>query len=182
MLMPKATIVFQTLEALSPVNKLLDEASKAINDKARVLTTTGIPEILGAVGGIGAGVVAGAGALAAGAATGTTGAAALTSGLAAAGGVVGGGMAVGIGVVAAPAVILGVAGYWLLSERNKKKLAEAKEVALQQAIRSRDAILRELRDQNASNESRIDYLNRLVAQLVGAIEYLEADLRGARAA
>jgi hypothetical protein len=180
--MAKDKIVYRNLEALVPVTKLLEEAGKAVNDKVRTLKSNGIPEILGAVGGVGTGAAAGVGILAAGAAEGTAGAAALTSGLATAGSLVGGGMLAGIGVVAAPAVLLGIGGYWLLSERNKRKLAEAKEAALQDAIRKRDAILRELKAKNTDNEGRIEYLNRLVAQLLTTIDYLEADLQAANAA
>lgn len=180
--MAKEEIVYRSLEALAPVNKLLEEAGKAINDRARTLESNGIPEILGAIGGVGAGAVAGAGIMAAGAAGGTVGAAAITSGLATAGSIIGGGMLAGIGVVAAPAVLLGVGGYWLLSERNKKRLAEAKEAALQDAMCKRDAILRELKAKNSDNKGRIEYLNRLVSQLLATIDYLEADLQAANAA
>ena len=179
--MAEKDVIYRNLDALTPVTRLLDEAGKAVNDKTRTLNSSGIPEILGAVGGVGGGAAAGAGILFASAAQGTVGAAALTSGLATAGSIVGGGMLVGIGVVAAPAVILSVGGYWLLSKRNKNKLAEAKEIALQDAVRKRDALLLELKSRNAHNVSRIEYLNRLMAQLLATIDNLETDLRATAA-
>lgn len=173
--------IYRSLDALVPVRTLLEEAGKAVNDKARTLGSNGIPEILGAVGGVGTGAVAGVGILTAGAAGGASGAAALTSGLATAGGLIGGGMMAGIGVVAAPAVVLGIGGYWFLNKRNANKLAEAKEAVLQEALRKRDAVLRELKATNTENQGRIEYLNRLTAQLVAAIDNLGADIQLAKA-
>lgn len=87
----------------------------------------------------------------------------------------------GIGVVAAPAVVLGIGGYWFLNKRNANKLAEAKEAVLQEALRKRDAVLRELKATNTENQGRIEYLNRLTAQLVAAIDNLGADIQLAKA-
>jgi hypothetical protein len=167
--------IYQSLAALVPVEKLLEEAEKALDDPARTLKSTDIPEILGAAVGAGAGAAAGAGIVAAGAAAGTSGAAALTSGLATAGGLVGGGMAAGIAVVAAPAVVLAVGGYYVLHRRNKRRLEERKDLLLKEAIRKHDALIRELSAQNKMNAERLDYLKRLVAQLQGVIENLRMD-------
>ena len=171
--------LYKSLSALAPVQKLLKEAGKAIEQPERTLQESEIPELLGAAGGIGAGAAAGWGILTVGAAANVSGAAALTSGLAAAGGVVGGGMVAGIAVVAAPAVVLGVAGYGVLAYRNKHKLRAAKELLLQEAIRKNDAILGVLCRQGAANADRVDYLSRLVAQLKAAIENLRGDLKTA---
>jgi hypothetical protein len=178
----RLTTVYPSLSALVSVERLLAEAGKAIDDQTRTLLHTEVPEILGAVGGAGAGMATGATILSAGAASGTAGAAALTSGLATAGSFLGGGMMAGIVVVAAPAVIFSVSGYWLLSKRNRRKLGLAKEAKLQEAIRKRDAMLRELQAKNRTNKERVDYLARLVTQLESVIENLEADLRVAKPA
>jgi hypothetical protein len=146
-----AAFIYESLSALKPIQKLVSEAGAAIDDKARTLFKSDVPEVLGAAGGIGAGAAAGAGILTASAASGTAGAAALTSGLATAGAVFGGGMVAGIWVIAAPAVILGVAGIWAVARRNKRKLLQAKERLLQEALRKRDALLRELHSTNSSN-------------------------------
>jgi hypothetical protein len=98
--------IYRSLGALVPVRKVLDEASAALTDQTRTLLSSGVPEVLGAVAGVGVGTAAGALIVGAGAASGVTGAAALTSGLAAAGSIIGGGMLAGVGVVAAPAVVL----------------------------------------------------------------------------
>ncbi len=171
---------YESLAALKPLRKLVSEAAVAINDKTRTLLDSDIPELLGAVGGVGAGAAAGAGILSVSAGSGLAGGAALVSGLATAGGLVGGGMVAGIGVVAAPAVVLGVAGVWAVGRYNKNKLFEAKETLLQEALRKRDALLRELHATNSSNHERINYLSSLVAQLQAAVENLQADIEGDR--
>jgi hypothetical protein len=176
---PSAPAVYESLSALKPIQKLISEASAAIGDRARTLASSDIPEIVGATVGVGAGGAAGAGILTATAASGTAGAAWLTSALAGAGHLVGGTMIAGIGVAAAPAVILGAAGVWAVGRHNKKRLIEAKEAFLQEALRKRDVLLRELHETNASNHERVDYLSRLVAQLQAAVENLQADLRPA---
>jgi outer membrane murein-binding lipoprotein Lpp len=167
---------FESRAALKPIQKLVSEAGSALDDKARTLLDSDIPELLGAAGGVGAGVAAGAGILTVGAASGTAGAAALTSGLAAAGGLVGGGMIAGIGVVAAPAVVLGAGGVWAVAHYNRNKLSQAKETLLQEAIRKRDAVLKEVQATTSSNRERVDYLSSLVAQLQAAVENLKADV------
>jgi hypothetical protein len=168
---------YETLAALKPLQRLVSEAGAAMNDKARTLLDSDIPELLGAAGGVGVGVAAGAGILAVGGASGAAGAAALTSGLATAGSIVGGGMLVGIGVVAAPAVVLGAAGVWAVGRHNRNKLVEAKETLLQEALRKRDALVSELHATNSSNHERVSYLSSLVAQLQAAVENLQTDLK-----
>jgi len=156
---------YETMAALKPIQKLVSEAGTALNDKARTLLDSDIPELLGAAGGIGVGAAAGAGILTIGSASGAAGAAALTSGLATAGSLIGGGMLAGIGVVAAPAVVLGAAGVWAVGRHNRNKLFEVKESLLQEALRKRDALLTELQSTNSANHERVAYLSSLVAQL-----------------
>lgn len=172
-----AAFIYESLSALKPIQKLVSEAGAAIDDKARTLFKSDIPEVLGAAGGIGAGAAAGAGILTASAASGTAGAAALTSGLATAGALIGGGMVAGIGVVTAPAVVLGVVGVWAVGRRNKMKLLQAKERLLQETLRKRDALLRELHSTISSTRERTDYLSGLVTQLHAIVENLQADLK-----
>jgi hypothetical protein len=169
---------YESLSALKPLQKLVSEAGIAINDKTRTLLDSDIPELLGAVGGVGAGVAAGAGIMSVSAGSGLAGGAALTSGLATAGSLVGGGMIAGIGVVAAPAVVLGAAGVWAVGRYNKNKLFEAKETLLQEALRKRDALLSELHATNSLNHERVSYLSSLVAQLQAAVENLQSDIIG----
>jgi hypothetical protein len=171
--------LYKSQSALAPVEKLLKEAGKAIEQPGRTLRESEIPEILGAVGGIGIGAAAGWGIFTVGASATATGGAVTTSALAAAGSIIGGGMIAGISVVAAPAVLLGVAGYGVLAYRNKRKLRELKELLLQEAIRKNDAILSAMRTQGATNADRADYLSRLVAQLKAVIENLQGDLQPA---
>lgn len=170
-------MIYRNLSSLVPAQKLLAEAGKALQDPARTIRTSDIPEILGAAGGIGAGAALGAGVLSASAAAGTSGAAALTSGLAGAGALIGGGMLLGIAVVAAPAVILAVVGFWLISRRNRRRLLQRKEGILQEALRKRDALLRQLHDVNVRNDERVRYLDALVIQLGAVIANLEEDLQ-----
>ena len=87
-------------------------------------------------------------------------------------------MIAGVGVVAAPAVVLSVAGVWAVNRHNRKKLVQAKETLLQEALRKRDALLSELHATNSSNHERVNYLSSLVAQLQAAVENLQADIEG----
>ena len=167
---------YQSLEALVPVRKVLDEAGTALADRSRTLLSSGVPEVLGTVAGIGAGTAAGAVLIGAGAASGTAGAAALTSGLAAAGSVIGGGMLAGIGVVAAPAVLLGIGGFVAVSSWNSARLHRERRALLQEAIRKHEAVLRQERTENTQNRDRADYLHALVVKLEDIIRNLEGDL------
>ena len=85
-------LIYKSLDALESAKKVVAEAAAGIRDKARTISTSAIPEVLGAAGGIVAGVGTG---LVAVYAAGTTGLSAvgITSGLATLGEVVGGGMA-----------------------------------------------------------------------------------------
>lgn len=174
-----ASQIYESISALKPIEVLISEAGAAINDKTRTAANSGISEFAGGVAGAAVGGAAGAAALSAGAASGTAGAAALTSGLSTLGGVVGGGMLSGVAVAALPAVALAAGGVYAVSRYNKQKLIEAKELLLQEALRKRDALTRELQTQTEMNHERTDYLTRLVAQLQGHVEKLQADLESA---
>ena len=62
---------------------------------------------------------------------------------------------------------------------QQRKLLQAKERLLQEALRKRDVLLRELHSTNSSNYERTDYLSRLVTQLQATVENLQADLKSA---
>ncbi|OBZ09044.1 hypothetical protein A8L34_23140 [Bacillus sp. FJAT-27264] len=170
-----AKTLYKNTEALIPIQKIVTEAGAAVSDKARTIKTSDIPEVLGAVAGIGVGGAAGFGLLTILGVSGLS-AAGITSGLATAGAVIGGGMVAGIGVLAAPAVILGVGGYALLSSNKKKRLVQTKEMLLQEALKKHDAIIRELKNNLNQTQERLEYLNTLNILLQGAIKDLKADL------
>ena len=72
--------------------------------------------------------------------------------------------------------LFGVAGYGLLTWRNQRMLAEAKEALLQDALLKRDAIQRELKDKVDMADERAKYLDALNIKLREVIENLEQDL------
>ena len=171
-----APVIYQSLIALAPVKKVLDEAGCAIADKARTIKTSGIPEALGAVAGGAVGVGIGVAAVSAAGSIAGLGAAGMTSGLAALGSIVGGGMLAGIFVAGAPMAALGVGGYAVLSWRNNRKLLEAKEALYQDALLKHDAIIKELDGKVELTQQRLDYLNSLNVLLREIIGNLEKDL------
>lgn len=169
--------IYKNLEALAPVEKVLNEVDKALGDKNRTDTDNDeIKEVLAAAGGVSAGAGIGFAGLYFGGVTGLS-AAGITSGLAAAGGLVGGGMAAGVAVLAAPAVLLGVGAYAFVSQRNKRKLKEKKEMLLQEAMKKQNAIISELRSNLNKTKERADYLSRLNILLQSIISDLESDLK-----
>ncbi|EIM1706455.1 hypothetical protein ACSZNH_08045 [Aeromonas dhakensis] len=169
--------IYKNLESLAPVVKVLGEVDKALNDKERIDSDSDdIKEVLAAAGGVGAGAGIGFAGLYFGGMTGLS-AAGITSGLAAAGSLVGGGMAAGVAVLAAPAVLLGVGAYALVSQRNKRKLKEKKEMLLQEAMKKQNAIISELRKSSDDNKARADYLTKLNTLLQSIIIDLEGDLK-----
>jgi hypothetical protein len=168
-------LIYGSLESLEPVRRVLDEAGKGLNDAGRSIKTSDIPEVLGAAAGGAVGVAAGLGILY-GAGTVGFSAAGITSGLAAAGSVVGGGMVAGIFVTAAPVAVLAVGGYAVVSHRRKRKLKEAKEALLQEAIRKQNAIIKELKSKLDLAEERAEYLNSLNILLQDIIKNLRSDL------
>ena len=167
---------YRSLDALVPVKRVLDEAGAALADRSRTLLSSGVPEVLGAVAGVGAGTAAGAAIISVGAIASTTGAAALTSGLAAAGSVIGGGMLAGVAVAAAPAVALGVAGFAAVNWWNAHRLDQERRTLLQAALLKHHAVQDELRSENARNRERADYLHALVVKLEDIIGNLRGDL------
>ncbi len=166
--------VYRNLDALEPVRRLLAEADEGLKDPSRIISTSGMSEVLAAAVGAGVG---GAISFATLYFAGTVGlsAAGITSGLAAAGAIVGGGMAAGIFVLAAPVAVLSVAGYEIVSQLNHRRLVQAKEVLFQDALRKRDAVTHALLDRQILTEERVKYLEALNISLQSVIRDLGND-------
>jgi hypothetical protein len=171
---------FASMDSLNTVVKVLNEASEALNNKARIIAQSAIPEVLAGVVGIGAGGVIGFVALVNLGVAGL-GAAGIASGLAAAGAIIGGGMVAGIAVLAAPAVILGAGAVGVISASKRKKLNVMKAELLKAAVVKYDAIVRALKDEVDMTSERAEYLNALNVLLQAAIRDLKADLGAGKA-
>lgn len=172
----KKQMNFANLESLSSVEKVLYEAQEALHDKARTITTSAIPEVLGGVTGMGVGAAGSFAFLFLGGKVVGLSAAGITSALAAAGALVGGGMAAGVGVLAAPIAIGAVIGYGILAHNRRTQLYQAKEELLKKALQLRDGIIQELQKDIKATKERIDYLNSINILLQAAIRDLQADL------
>lgn len=168
-------MIFQSGDSLQQVVNVVNEASKALNDKNRITKDSQISEVLAGALGAGVGGVASFGALYG---LGTVGlsAAGITSGLAAAGGLVGGGMVAGVFVLAAPVALLTGTGILIASSVKKKKLIEEKERLYKEALCKNEAIIRALKTEIHSSKERIDYLTSLNILLNQAIKDLRKDL------
>ncbi|MCI9548552.1 MAG: hypothetical protein HFF20_04915 [Oscillospiraceae bacterium] len=123
----KEDMKFQSQEALVPVQNVIDEAGKVLNDPSLRVEDSAISGAITGALGAGAGGALGFAGLYFGGTVGLS-AVGITSGLAAAGGLVGGGMVAGLGVLAAPAVILGIIGAAIGAASEEEKLHEAKEL------------------------------------------------------
>lgn len=166
---------FKNIESLGSIQRVVKEAGSALQDSSRTIDDSSMSETLSAVAGAGIGAAASFGALYGLGVTGLS-AAGITSGLAAAGALVGGGMVAGIGVLAAPVAGLAVGGYAIVSSQKKKKLIQAKEQLLWEAIRKRDAIAHQLKQENQENSERLEYLTTLNTMLQAAVRDLQQDL------
>lgn len=167
--------VFQNVESLQQVVNVINEASAALNDKARTMRESAIPEVL--AGALGAGV-GGIGSFAALYGLGTVGlsAAGITSGLAAAGSIVGGGMVAGVFVLAAPAVLLAGGAILLASNLKNNQLKQEKERLYKEALQKHEAIIQALKAETDADKERLDYLQSLNILLTQAIKDLKNDL------
>lgn len=172
----KKDMNFKSQESLQNVQKVINEASEALNDKSRTISNSAIPDVLAGAIGIGAGGAIGFTALYFGGSVVGLSAAGITSGLAAAGGIIGGGMAAGVAVLAAPAVVLGASAVGIASHVKNVKLREAKELCYKEAIKKQTAILKALEEESNADKERLDYLNSLNNLLQAAINDLRHDL------
>lgn len=174
--MAKKNLYFKTLDSLTSVQNVLNEAAMALSDKTRTISTSSIPTALtGAVGAATGGVVSFA-ALYLGRSVAGLSAAGITSGLAAAGAIVGGGMAAGVAVLAAPVAVLAAGAVGLTMRSKHKKLANAKQAMYQEALRKQNAILAQLQQERNADKDRVEYLNSLNELLKAAIRDLRSDL------
>lgn len=153
----KKEMKFSSMDSLKPVQKVINEASAALNDKNRTIATSAIPEVLAGAVGAGAG--------------GAIGFAALYLG-----GPIVGLNAAGIAVLAAPAVLLAAGGVGLASHAKNQKLKEAKELCYKEAIKKQNAIIKALQNESRRDKERIDYLTSLNNLLKAAIRDLKYDL------
>ena len=167
---------FQSQESLKTVQKVIDEASAAVQDSSRTITQSAIPEVLAGATGVSAGAAASFAALYFGGSVVGLSAAGITSGLAAAGALVGGGMAAGVAVLAAPVAILGAAGVGIASHLKFQKLMEAKQLCYKEAIKKQNAIVKALNEEKNADKKRIEYLTSLNTLLQAAIRDLKQDL------
>lgn len=172
----KKDMHFQSLDALKPVQTVIEDADLALNDKSRKMTESPIGETLAGALGVGVGAGIGFAGLYLGGPVIGLSAAGITGGLAAAGGIIGGGMVAGIAVLAAPAVILGGAGILAASNAKNAKLRDAKELTYKNAIAKQTAIIKALKQETDADKERIDYLNGLNILLQAAIKDLKHDL------
>lgn len=167
---------FKSMDSLKGVRDVITEASEALKDKTRTISTSMIPEALAGALGAGVGGAISFAALFYGGATVGLSAAGITSGLAAAGGLVGGGMAAGVFVLAAPVALLGGAAYGVTAAVKHKKLNEEKERLYNLALQKHQAIINELKNKANLSEDRIKYLESLNILLTKAIKELKEDL------
>ena len=127
----KNKMIYKSVDALVPVQRVINEAGKALNDKTMTIDDSEISEVLRAAGGMAVGGGISFAALFYGGVTGLS-AAGITSGLAAAGGIVGGGMAAGVLVLAAPVAVLGAGAaiYAIIRERSEERTAAKERIEL----------------------------------------------------
>lgn len=171
----KKTMNFQSIESLQPVVNVVNDASAALDDTARTVRESAIPEVVGGALGAAAG---GMGSFAALYGLGTVGlsAAGMTSALATAGAVVGGGMAAGVFVLAAPVAVAAGVGVGVASNLKAKQLQQEKERLYKEALKKHQAIIQALKDEADAGKERLDYLQSLNLLLERAIKDLRKDL------
>lgn len=167
---------FKSMDSLSTVIQVINEAQEALDDKTRVIADSAIPEVLaGAAGAVAGAALSFVALINLGSVVGLS-AAGITGGLAAAGSIIGGGMVAGIGVLAAPVVIFSSGAVGITAAVKRKKLDEKKDELLKTAITKYDAIVRELENETNMTRERAEYLNSLNTLLQAAIRDLKSDL------
>ena len=178
----KKDMNFQSIDSLQQVVNVINEASAALNDKARTIKESAIPEVL--AGALGAGV-GGVISFAALYSLGTVGLSAIgiSTGLATAGGVasaiIGGAlspMVVGIFVFALPVAGLAACGVGIAAHHKNNKLRLEKERLYKEALQKHEAIIMALKGERDAGKERIDYLQSLNILLQQAIKDLRKDL------
>lgn len=173
---------FRSTDSLQQVVNIVNEASTALNDKARTIKESAIPEVLaGALGASVGGILS----FTALYGLGTVGLSAIgiSSGLATAGGVVsaviGGAlspMVAGIFVLALPVAGLAAGGVGIAAHLKNKQLRQEKERLYKIALQKHEAIIKALKDEENAGKERTDYLQSLNILLQQAIKDLKKDL------
>lgn len=171
----KKDYVFKSVDALQAVVNVINDASKALNDKERTIKESAIPEAL--AGALGAGI-GGVGSFIALYGLGTVGLSAvgITTGLATAGGLIGGGMVAGIFVLAAPVAALAGIGVFTASQLKNKQLKQERERLYKEALVKHEAIIKALKEEVNATKERTDYLQGLNILLQNAIKDLKNDI------
>lgn len=178
----KKDMNFQSVDSLQQVVNVVNEAAIAVSDKTRTIRESAIPEVL--AGALGAGV-GGVVSFAALYGLGTVGlsAAGIMSGLATAGGAVStvlGGVVsasvAGVFVLALPVAGLAAGGVGVASHLKSKQLKQEKERLYKEVLKRHQAIIRTLKEEEATDKQRLEYLNSLNILLHQAIKDLRKDL------
>lgn len=164
-------MTYKSLDSLTPIVNVVNEAAIAVQDRTRNIQTSSIPDVLGGVVGAGLGGVISFAALYG---LGTTGlsAAGITSALAAAGGT----MVSGIFVLAAPVAIGAGVGVSVIYKRKQVQLREEKERLYKEAVLKHEGIIRALEEEADADKERMDYLESLNTLLQQAIVELKKDM------
>ncbi len=173
----KQDMVYQSVDSLKPVVKVVNDASEAIHEPKAIFKSSTIPEVI--VGAICASIGA-CFSLVALYCLGRVGfsASGITSGLAKAGSIVGGGMLVGVFVLASPIVILAACGVGATSHKKNTILRCEKERLYKSALEKHHAIIKVLKHDAELDKDRLEELNRLNVLLRQAIHDLKNDLKG----
>lgn len=178
----KKDMNFPSADSLQHVVNVVNEASIALNDKARTIKESAIPEVLAGALGAGVGGVISFTALYG---LGTVGLSAIgiSSGLATAGGtvsaIIGGAlspMVAGIFVLALPVAGLAAGGVGIAAHLKNKQLRQEKERLYKVALQKHEAVIQALKEEQNAEKDRLDYLHSLNILLQKAIKDLKKDL------
>ncbi len=85
-------------------------------------------------------------------------------------------MVAGIAVLAAPVAILAVGGYAIISNQNKKRLKQEKEMLVKEIVQRIHQFQNALKNRMDKTEERVRYLEALIIALRRARGDLEHDL------
>lgn len=166
---------FETMEALSPIAMIIEEAGEAVNDKTRNIMNSPISDALIAATGGGAGVAVDIAviSLLAGKYVGRLGMPQILHVL----------KTIGLGnakrgalFLAIPVAALAAGGAVLAKIITKNQLAQAKERLLQEATEKLHAVLAAQQEEKEADRLRIDELANLCVLLKEYIKRLEEDI------
>lgn len=170
-------IYYKNLKDLEPLVQLVNEASIATGDPAKVLSDSPMAQNLYLAGKgasiLGTGLTVGATAV-----LGTTGLSigGITTAAAAAGGLVGGAALAGTFILAAPIAVLGVGGSLVASKAKKKQLHDEKVRLLEEIQKQLEYVKRTKALEENAVEERKTLLDALDRGLMQAAAELQSDL------